>query len=254
MQIPEPLRPGFDGTLRLKTTRGGSSAFVMNYKGEPWVVTASHIFEGLSDDEDFTLHGQDGTVYHEQDLELVGRRNPDADVSVFRLPTTQADSEPLLEPYEGAIGSHMAQNVRLGQHVRFLGFPQLSKGLKDNYKTPLVRRAIVSGQAQANSNIWVWVLDGMGNHGFSGGPVLIRERKSTWRVLGVVSYYVSEIVHAYSEVDPSLPDVDSASENHCSPCETTNVLLRNAGLAVCFDICHAIADIDQHLNSNGDSV
>jgi hypothetical protein len=43
------------------------------------------------------------------------------------------------------------------------------------YDAPFIKKAIVSGQA-AHHDITAWLLDGMSNHGFSGGPVIIQEQ------------------------------------------------------------------------------
>lgn len=266
MQIPELLKPCYERTFRIKTPRGAaSSSFILSYRDRPWLVMARHVLDNLNDNERFTVQEPDGAVHTEDELVALERHNPAADVAVYTVWPGYVDVEPLLEPYEGVDGSRIAESVCLAERVRFLGFPKLHRGLGNNYRSPLVRSAIISGQARATSGICVWVLDGMANPGFSGGPVLIQEHDSgPWRVLGVASHFVSEIESAFSEVDSS-EEQDSAHEIDSS-CEVADssqddspddddspfggaihVVLRNAGLAICIDIRHAIADIDKHL-------
>ena len=79
------------------------------------------------------------------------------------------------------------------QDVYFLGFPGFDLpagyGLTPLSTTPLIKRAMVSGKAN-HYDIEVWLLDGMANHGFSGGPVVKLDPNSkSYHVLGVITGY-----------------------------------------------------------------
>lgn len=245
MNIPESLAPCYARTLRIETRMGAASSFVMNYGNHQWLVTANHVVEDKNGDEKPYLVCDPNGGTHSR-LERVQRTSP-ADVAVFRLWTEDLFFQDSLEPY-GA-----DWDVRPTQHVYFLGFPDLGEPLSYSLRyvsptTPFIKQAIVSGDATHRSGLAkkIWLLDGMGHHGFSGGPVLIRERDSErYRVLGVMSGYVPSNVRVLpGEVAPDPTQVGGAP-----PLPGDALSETNSGLAICFDIEHAIADIDAYLYS-----
>jgi hypothetical protein len=224
MDIPEPLLHCYARTLRIVTSKGYSSSFVMNHKGRQWLVTASHVVDELGDNDVIEVHGQDGEKH--SGLERLPRISA-ADVAVFRLWTEDADFGPPLEPY-GADG------VFATQDAYFLGFPDLGGdgfGLTYADSTPFIKKASVSGQADYYG-IKVWLLDGMNNHGFSGGPLIIHEQEPEgYRVFAVLCCYVPA----------KLP---------VSPEGSGFFVETNAGLVIGFDIRHAVEAIDDWLSGS----
>jgi hypothetical protein len=177
MDVPEPLSHCYAHTLRIETRMGTCSSFVMNHKAHQWLVTARHVVQdGIGNDKPlkpFEVLDQYGEKH--SGLERLEMTNPVADVTVFRLWAEDVDFGPPLEPYG-------ADDVRPTQDVSFLGFPDLGNpafyGLGyASMTTPFIKQATVSGQAE-HRGINVWLLNGMANHGFSGGPVIICEQES----------------------------------------------------------------------------
>jgi Trypsin-like peptidase domain len=247
MDIPERLTHCYACTLRVETTTGAASSFVMTYKGSQWLVTARHVVYEVKTqtEKPFDVLDQHGVKHPNSELKMLDMTNPFADVTVFRLWIEKVNSGPPLEQYG-------ADEVHATQPVYLLGFPDL--GHREFYglaysspTTPFIKHAIVSGEAKhGGMGIKVWLLDGVAHHGFSGGPVIIREPESEgYRVLGVTSGYVPanvRIIPGKLPADPvqvgaprSSPD-DSFSET-------------NSGLALCFGVRHAVADIDAYLSS-----
>lgn len=130
----------------------------------------------------------------------------------------------------------------------FLGFPGLglseAYGLKPSLTTPLIKRAMVSGKAN-HYEIEVWLLDGMANHGFSGGPVLILDPISlSYQALGLISGFAP----AHVKVNPALIACDPHRVGVAPLSPNDRFWETNSGNAICFDIIHAKNDIDHYLS------
>jgi hypothetical protein len=115
------------------------------------------------------------------------------------------------------------------------------------YDAPFIKKAIVSGQA-AHHDITAWLLDGMSNHGFSGGPVIIQEQESEgYRIFGVVSPYVPANV----PVSPAIVEAAAPGQVGVAPPSPDDpVFETNSGLMIAFDILHAVQTIDAWLGSH----
>lgn len=245
MNIPEPLSHCYASTLRIENPRPCSS-FVMSYGGHQWLVTARHVVqEDSGEPKEFEVLEEGGIKHSGSELERLEMTIPFADVTVFRLWSEYLNAEPPLEPYGGG-------EVRATQHVYFLGFPDLGEPLRYGVKyasetTPFIKQAIVSGEAKHRSGMTktVWLLDASAPHGFSGGPVLVREPESDgYRVLGVMSGYVPSNVRVLpGEVPPTPMQIGGAP-----PLPNDAFSETNSGIAICFDIEHALADIDAYLS------
>jgi hypothetical protein len=242
MDIPEPLKHCYTRTLRIVTLDGTSSSFVMNHKGQQWLVTAIHVVEDRSGNEKpFEVLDQNG-ANHSGLVERLPRISL-ADVAVFRLRTETLDFGPPLEPY----GPH---DVRATQGLYFLGFPDLGDrgiyGLTYASPTiPFIKQAIVSGEAD-HYHIKAWLLDGMSNGGFSGGPVIIQEQDSeSYRVFGVASSYVP----ANAGVTPARVAAVPPRAGVVPPAPNDRFFETNSGLVIVFDIRHAVETIDAWLST-----
>lgn len=131
--------------------------------------------------------------------------------------------------------------VTLGGDCEFLGFPY-GGGWRGTYKNgnsrwfPFVKHCTVSSLAGPQDGIWV--LDGINNAGFSGGPVLIRTGLDQ-KIFAVVSGYHTEpaevIASAHGEKPPINPT--HAAGAHA------NV---NSGFLIAYDIRYAIDAIKKN--------
>jgi hypothetical protein len=235
MDIPEPFSHCYARTLRIVTTADGtSSSFVMDYKGQQWLVTGIHCVEEQSGKKKpFGVLDQNG-VDHSGLCERVPRISV-ADIAVFRLRAEGLDFGSPLEPYD-------SDDISAMQELRFLGFPKLNESYKLNYASPtipIIKQALLSGETDYPGesdpySVKAWLLDGMSSGGFSGGPVIIQEPEG-YRVFGVVSSYVP--ANAPVSVGPPPPPPNG-------PVAQTNM-----GLMIVFDISYAIEAIDAWLDS-----
>lgn len=225
-------------TLRVETPGGGSaSAFVLTRGDDEWLVTAGHVADRWSDGT-IQVRDQDGEV-----LMGVGKRLPKVlkshkDVAVFRFSGHHPDFGPPLRA---------RTNVPpFAQNAYFLGFPILGLGRRLTYAqkdVPFIKSAILAGRAKDEEGTEVWLLDGTNIPGFSGGPIVTCEKESEgFRALAVVSAYV-----------PLSEDCDPEGRPPGAPfddCEPRPLGKPTAGLAVGFDIQHALAAIDEKLGGS----
>ena len=107
---------------------------------------------------------------------------------------------------------------------------------------PYVKHCTISA-LPSKEGTRIWVLDGINNVGFSGGPVIVRTGPDQ-RIMGVVSGYRMESM----DVVPADPD-KSASESLQSekptehPKQVVNV---NSGFIIAFDIKYAVDAIEKN--------
>lgn len=198
-----------------------ASGFTIDRHGSQWLITAAHVVADHTSDT-IDLETVDGTVT------VRARRvapPPDAtadittaDIAVFQLEEPVTENTSVDATGGGAV---------ISQDVYFLGYPH---GLQLHHGRPrsaFIKKAILSAQVEAPSGAVVWYLDGLNNPGFSGGPVVFQDaRTSRWNIGAVVSgHYIehapandgsdatvsrnSGIIVTY-RVDPALLIIDGA--------------------------------------------
>lgn len=240
MHIPEPLKHCFARTLRIKACTGKSgSAFIMDHRKSQWIVTAKHIVDNLGH-HDIQVHDQTG-----QELPGLGSRlptmaNDHETVAIFRFSTEHPDFEDPLEPY-------VADNLFATQDAYLLGFPDLGVGLAALHPTtPIVKKAIISGQAADKDDNVVWLLDGMATAGFSGGPLITQQESGGYGVFAVVSSYVPKP----EDEDKESPPQDENARAEDATQEASGFVRGNSGLVIGYDIQLAVNAINQSLGGS----
>lgn len=246
MYIPKSLSHIYSRTLPIKTKAGISSSFVMSYGEQEWLVTANHVVRSRSGvDRDFEVIRPSGPPW--AGLERI---NPTpsptshADVAIFQLWKKGLDVGPPLIPY--ATGPDSIEPL---QPVCLLGFPDFGDPKMYTLKpfsprVPLIRQAVVSGEAD-DMDMNVWLLDGMDNHGMSGGPAIICDQESgEYRVFGVISSYVP----AHAPSTPAEPQGGRPRSVGVAPPSSIDAYFEtNSGLAIVYDIKHVVAVIDEKI-------
>ena len=157
------------------------TAFAIDHHNRQYLITAQHVVEGIA-------HSDSIEIFHEQqwqqiDVCLVGSGEDCFDITVLSC------SVGLAPPL---ILEASANGIAHGQHVCFLGFPfgkrWHTKVITDHrYPTPYVKAGILSAFYDDLSHL---IIDGHGNKGFSGGPVVFQPKghlSNAIRVAGVVS-------------------------------------------------------------------
>jgi hypothetical protein len=134
-----------------------------------------------------------------------------------------------------------SSGAMLGGDCEFLGFAYGGGWLADlgNGKSmwmPFVKHCTVS--ALTNKALRMWVLDGINNVGFSGGPVIFRTGTDQ-RIMAVVSGYHTEPTDVISSA-LKIPKMDEPAPRRK---ETVNV---NSGFLIAYDIAYAIDAIHKN--------
>jgi hypothetical protein len=120
-----------------------------------------------------------------------------------------------------------ASGAQFGGDCSFLGFPygggwRAPVAGRGTVWLPFVKHCTISGHYIDQG---IWVLDGINNDGFSGGPVVFQSGQQQ-RIMGVISAWRQEPVEvAYASSTPPLPKA------------TVQV---NSGFIIAFDISHAM--------------
>lgn len=216
-------------TFHIRSGNSSGTAFAIDRNGKQYLVTAHHVVEGIASSDNIE-------IYHEKrwksvTVNVVGIGTDEIDVAVLSCSIQLVLPLPLTASTDG---------LSYGQLVYFLGFPFGWVGglerINLNFPMPFVKAGIFSGADEANSLIYI---DGYGNPGFSGGPVVFRpEGRSSddFQVAGIVSHYPR----------PSLEPI--VNEKGCTIVDQHNKPIayfqENPGFVVASEIKHATSLID----------
>ena len=206
------------------------TAFAIDWKSRQYLVTARHVTEGVwSGDAIEILHGQ---RWESVAVDVVGVCAGNVDIAVL------ACSLRLAPPLRMEATS---KGMAFGQRAYFVGFPfGWTAGWEDmnrDFPVPFVKTCFLSALVGgAESRLY---LDGHGNEGFSGGPVVFVPTEAAGgalQVAGVVSHYPTPVL---------TPVVDADGEKVVDANGTPLAYLEeNPGIVVAYEIRHATNLID----------
>lgn len=172
-------------TFHIAWRNSTGTAFAIDREGKQYVVTARHVVKGIKSGDKIKISWKQ--QWHEVAIEVVGIGKGDVDVTVLAFPRVLAAPKLTLKASIEGLG--------YGQKVMFLGFPfgwgSRATKLTNGFPLPFVKAGIVSAFTFDSLPRSIFI-DGHGNKGFSGGPVVfVRNNgsKKTYQVAGVVSYY-----------------------------------------------------------------
>jgi hypothetical protein len=244
-------------TFMIQAGSERGTAFSIDVDHREYWITAKHLFTGAK-------HGPFGTFDHKTaeasllDLRSEGEQghnqhwitetftvlDPGKDIDILVLVPPD-----VLLPVEAVLGTD-SKTVSIGEDCEFLGFPY-GGGWRGKFEgfgyawLPYVKHCTVSGQT--TEDIIVWVLDGINNEGFSGGPVLFGNG-SNQKIFAVISGYHQEPLdvlpaqeptnHPTSEV-PRAPGLNSRNKGN----QGKQIVEANSGFILAFDIAPAMAVI-----------
>ena len=153
--------------------------------------------------------------------------------------------------------------VPIGGDCEFLGYPYggswkaSTPGSRNKspsptdgwFWSPFAKRCMLSGTMVKNG-VTIFVLDGINNLGFSGGPVIIGRGAST-QVFAVVSGFHPEPLEVLSAPDPAQPYVSPLPPPPALPGQKATparkqIVESNSGLILAYDITPAIRAIRAH--------
>ena len=179
-------------TFRIHYKGRNGTCFTITVENEMYLITARHIVEEITG-FDFVEIYYDGE-WAKVRVNLIGHTSKSVDISV--LTGNFSFSADFLMP---------ASRVGLiyGQDVYFLGFPDVVDvddttssimELNRNFPLPVAKHAIASTMGNDKH----FFIDGYGNTGFSGGPVVFKPSdNNNYHVAGVIVNYKPEIFPVY---------------------------------------------------------
>lgn len=182
----------FQSVFKIKCGKSIGTAFFLDHKKKSYLISAKHIFPDKKSGDSISLQIlKDGKWIVYRGV-VFFHSIPEIDISVI-LPQ---DQDLMNSPY-----NLLELETPLGSEGFFLGFPynylSHDKGnINDGFPFPLIKKAVSSG-VYHEENYHIVILDGHNNPGFSGGPVIFKNRikehgEVEWRLDSVISAYVSQ--------------------------------------------------------------
>ena len=177
--------------FRIKYGDRIGTCFTIDEGNQRYLITAKHIVENIADRDTVEIYYNGN--WANLKTNLIGHGSGDTDISVLTGDLSFSVDHPFL-----ASMAHLCYS----QDVYFLGFPNVVdidklapsiQKLNRNFPLPIARRGIVCWM-----NEDYILLDGQGNKGFSGGPVVFKPSKSNlYSVAGIIVNYEPEIKPVY---------------------------------------------------------
>lgn len=177
--------------FHLKYGKSTGTTFLIAYKKENFFVTAKHIFPNVKNKQNIKVEIFQDSLWKNLSGKIYFDVSKDIDIVLIK-----PDNLPFIES-----GISLKDfGLILGDNGYFLGFPyglgNLDKGnINQGFPIPLVKKAVYSGSVNENNKV-IMFLDGHNNPGFSGGPVLFKDRfkggDNKWHLMGVISAYVNQ--------------------------------------------------------------
>jgi S1-C subfamily serine protease len=177
-----------------QTNVSAGTGVICSYDGKDYFITAKHIFDTLLKSGDLTkiiidivsekipINGN--VFFHENDK---------IDVAVIKL-AEKVQNEGERTSLKGGTG------VVVGQTSIFLGYPLGFASIVNKRAVPLVKQAIVSGAVEYK-NHFVILLDGHNNPGFSGGPVMAKNKDGRLEIAALISGYFHDPINVDFDFD-----------------------------------------------------
>ena len=217
-------------TFRVKLDARTGTAFYLDYGKGQFLLTARHLVDkGLID---FSVLFN--SRWNPIPVTLLGNCDGEIDISVLK---TNVNLPKQLKP--DVSKCPIETDLKLGEEVRFYGFPLGLSTFLSNNVTPvaLVKRGIVSGffgapLTSGDESFWI---DAINNPGFSGGPVVCK-RGNQFAITGIVSSRQQEDVDVYG----------LSSRGQSEPKNVMGYTLQNAGIVLAYNIKHAIDVIENN--------
>lgn len=166
---------------------GGATgtAFAIDHEERQYLISAKHVFPDII--EKGTIEIKHEGTWKTIEVTVTGRAAGKLDVIVL------SPSIRLSPAFDLPLASG---GMVLGQDVHFLGFPYgLSTEvgeINNDLPVPLIKRACISGKIGEKKKSY-WLLDGLNNPGFSGGPVVFQKvhgnDRDTLYVMAIISAY-----------------------------------------------------------------
>jgi hypothetical protein len=248
-QTATPTTNVLTRVLMVESQYGRGSIFSLDVDKREYWITAKHIITGAAHPPYGSVQmksvslrildpGSPGEKWLPVVFSVIDAGN-DIDIVVLAAPKPLLDS-PIASVVADSTGAF------LGGDCEFLGFPYGGgwRAKFDNGKSywmPFVKHCTVS--AITNEDTRIWVLDGINNAGFSGGPVIFRTGPDQ-RIMAVVSGYHLEPTEVISTA--ASKSVSNGVQTHEPAPRSKGTVNLNSGFIISYDISYAIDAIHKN--------
>jgi hypothetical protein len=236
----QPTFNALSRTLRVQSRYGTGTIFNIDVDGREYWVTATHILTGakgkpygLVTDKTLELKilnpGGEGlqwipikftVLQPAEDVDLVALVPPSLILTAAKKPSPTPSSQGLL----------------LGGPCEFLGYA-LTGGWRAKLETggtywmPFIKHCTISGKDKDSQ---MWILDGINNPGFSGGPVILGTGDDLKFAAVISGYYL----------EPA--EVIRGARSNLAPRARKDIVNVNSGFIVAYDIVYAVDAIKKN--------
>lgn len=168
--------------FHLKYGGGTGTCFIIEHDEKQYFVTAKHVLKDLREEDSVYLYYKNS--WCQFNTKLVGHHET-ADISVFVI-----ENYIMAYPMEPS-----SSGIVYGQDTYFLGFPyqlqdEENSPINREFPFPLVKKATLSLMSSKDQDAPYYMLDGINNPGFSGGPVVFKNgNEKNFKVAAVISGY-----------------------------------------------------------------
>ena len=216
-------------TVPIQAGDEDATGFFLDSAGEMYLVTAWHVVKDLPCNPEIKVWiSNEWTILRPKRI-----LTPPSDADIAVLDTGFSAEKPYaIIPEQYNSGPN--DGPTFGQQVWFLGYPfwsdQHPHGLSTEAPKPLnllpfIRHGTLSAMDSTNPKAIVLYIDGINNHGFSGGPIVYWSFSAhTYRILGVTQGYLPE---------------DFPQEWTLNGQKVTADVLANSGIVIGYSIKHA---------------
>jgi len=178
--------------INIKVANKQGTGFFVENKSKAYIVTAKHIIgDSLKHKSTITIKVYHDNIWKDLTGTVLLHINPKIDIAII-------ESNLKISPNHFELSSN---GIIIGETGYFLGFPfglrmeNIGGDMNPDFPLPFVKKASISAIIK-KSGITLQFLDGHNNPGFSGGPVVFKNRtgksKYQWSIIGVISGYINE--------------------------------------------------------------
>ncbi len=172
----------------LKIGKITGSCFIINYDNKKFLITAKHLLGKVNSKQKLSFELRKDSIWEKKEGIILLHDNPKIDIAVIDLNSKTKNENHVGLTIKGLVYSDEGY---------FLGFPyglimENSESQNNGFPMPLVKKVIMSAFFYKDS-ITTLFLDGHNNPGFSGGPIVFKNRDKTqdqkWNIIGIISAY-----------------------------------------------------------------
>ena len=225
--------------IRIETKEGykRGTAFVLDHKNKQYLITNKHLLEGRKPGTPIQINQEKG--WRNIETKEVGIGRDDTDIAVL------AAVDGIIAPDLRLKLEACIDDINLGEPVYFLGFPfglhSGSEEINQGCPIPFIGYGTIAAFGlegkQKTSTLYI---NGHGNHGLSGGPVVYAKRP----ISNPVKYYIAGIISIARRKEIPVFKSTKGGKGEGESIKTSYFVRENSGIIEAVGIQHAIDIIE----------